>query len=265
MIDRSIPGRPTAYDSVVDLEGDLSSVHMRYQPIVELECGTVVGFEALARWPHLPDTTPQRVFEAATRRGGCDALDWACRVAALDGALDAEMNSNLALFVNVEPGTSTRIPDSARGVLAEARAAGLTVVLELTERFLVSNVETMTATVELGRRAGCLIALDDVGANPHVARMLDVIGPDIVKLDRTMLLRGRNPGRDGIRDAVRRYARDSGALVLAEGIETEAHLMHAIDLGAVLGQGWLFGEASPLPHDVRECPATRLCDLRGPV
>jgi hypothetical protein len=54
-----------------------------------------------------------------------------------------------------------------------------------------------------------------------------------------------NPGVSVVTDAVRAYAAESGAAVLAEGIETEAHHERAVALGATLGQGWLYGRPSP--------------------
>jgi c-di-GMP-related signal transduction protein len=47
---------------------------------------------------------------------------------------------------------------------------------------------------------------------------------------------------------VRAYAASSGAQILAEGIETEAHLQRALTLGATFGQGWMFGRPGPLPE-----------------
>ena len=37
-----------------------------------------------------------------------------------------------------------------------------------------------------------------------------------------------------------------GAVILAEGIETPAHLAAARSIGATLGQGWHFGHPEPL-------------------
>ena len=51
-----------------------------------------------------------------------------------------------------------------------------------------------------------------------------------------------------VAEAVRAYAADSGAHILAEGIETEGHLQRALNLGATFGQGWLFGRPGPLPY-----------------
>lgn len=69
----------------------------------------------------------------------------------------------------------------------------------------------------------------DVAGAPPILR------PDVVKLD-LRLLQNRNQSSEPIVHAVRAYAESAGAIVLAAGIETEAHLGVALALGAVLGQ-----------------------------
>ena len=75
-----------------------------YQPIVDLATGRTVGFEALARGPQGSELErPDRLFAAARASGRLSELDWACRAAALRGALDAKLGRSVSLFVNVEP------------------------------------------------------------------------------------------------------------------------------------------------------------------
>src|SRR5215218_10123949 len=73
-----------------------------YQPIVDLDTGAVVAYEALARGPvGSPLERPDLLFAAAHAEGFVEELEWACRTAALQGALDAGLRTTL--FVNVEP------------------------------------------------------------------------------------------------------------------------------------------------------------------
>lgn len=229
---------------------DLSAIRSAYQPVVDLITGDVVGYEALARWPDLPGADPDLIFRAAADRGSLAELDWACRIAAMDGATAAGMDRATALFVNVEPNTASAAPRHIRADLTDS-VDRLTIVLELTERSLTADPRVLLAVVETGRRAGCLIALDDVGVHPDTVTMLEFVAPDIIKLDRQLVQHDPDAAQARIIAAVRAHAEAGQVTVLAEGIETEEHRQRALALGATLGQGWLFGRPGPLPASMR--------------
>ncbi|MEP7115300.1 MAG: EAL domain-containing protein [Ilumatobacteraceae bacterium] len=221
-------------------------VQPAYQPIVDLSSREVVGFEALARWPHLPGATPDVVFAAARDNGRTGELDWACRLAALDGALRFGLGRRHVLFVNVEPWTlGTEMPGRAEPILAAAQA-GLRVMIELTERSLARHPAELLRLVDWARTNGWGIALDDVGAEPASLALLPFLAPDVIKLDMTLVRQRPNAERAAIMAAVMAHSERTGAVILAEGIETQAHLDQALALGATLGQGWLLGRPGPL-------------------
>ena len=84
----------------------LGGLRALYQPIVELETATVVGYEALARGPEGSELQrPDLLFQAARREGRLGELAWRCRQVAYEGALDAGLKPPTALFVNIEPET----------------------------------------------------------------------------------------------------------------------------------------------------------------
>jgi EAL domain-containing protein (putative c-di-GMP-specific phosphodiesterase class I) len=167
-------------------------------------------------------------------------LDWACRAAAVGGALDAGMAADDVLFVNVEPATlrSPR-PAQHRDVFDRA-VGGARLVLEITERDLTADPAALLSAVAFARSNGWGIALDDVGAEPASLALMPFLHPDVIKLDMRLV---QDPDADSVEvvNAVRAQAERTGATVLAEGIETEAHLHTALAMGATLGQGWLFG------------------------
>ncbi|MCU1360662.1 MAG: hypothetical protein JWN99_1951 [Ilumatobacteraceae bacterium] len=231
-----------------DFDAFVSAVHLQpaYQPIVDLATGEVVAFEALARWPDLPGAAPDAVFAAARLNGRTAELDWACRLAALRGALDFGLGRDVVLFVNVEPETlGTRIPHRADAVVHAARH-GLRVMLELTERSLVRRPADLLRLVEWARSNEWGIALDDVGADPASLALLPFLAPDVVKLDMTLVRQRPSPDQAAIMAAVMAHSERTGALVLAEGIESDAHLDQALALGATLAQGWSLGRPGAL-------------------
>lgn len=188
----------SAAAQTVSFDDLLSPVALRpaFQPIVDLAEGHVVGFEALARWPGVPDATPDRMFAEAHALGRTAELDWACRLAALRTALDSGLDPACTLFLNVEPSSIGHAwPAGADEVLTSAQGH-FRIMLELTERALFVDPAKLVATVDMARRRGWGIALDDVGADRASLALLPFIEPDVIKLDLSLIQqRHRAPRR----------------------------------------------------------------------
>jgi EAL domain-containing protein (putative c-di-GMP-specific phosphodiesterase class I) len=121
------------------------------------------------------------------------------------------------------------------------------VVLEITERALATRPAELLRTVERVRSVGWGVAVDDVGAEAMSLAFMPLLRPDVVKLDLRLVQERPGPAIAEIMNAVNAHAERTGSVVLAEGIEDEAHLAMARALGATLGQGWLFGRPGPGP------------------
>jgi len=199
-------------------------VEAAFQPIWNLNDGTLLAHEALARIPAEYEISgPQLAFDIAERIGKCADLDQACRRAILDRA--SAIPEGSMLFVNVSPYSLTHAAFSAEALLAEFAAAGFgsdRVVLEITERSTVS-VPIIEAAVARLRAAGFRIALDDVGAGNAGLEMLRRVPVEYVKIDRGVLLSALQDtmGRAAVM-AIVAFASQAGALVVAEGIEDES-------------------------------------------
>lgn len=216
-----------------------------YQPIVDLESGETVAYEALARGPQ--GESPAAMFAAARENGTLAELDWACRRAAARGALDVGLGRETALFINVEPAVAGAAPPAAlRDEIAHARRE-LSLVLEITERAITDRPAELLELVAALRADGVRIALDDVGADPRSLALLPVLRPDVIKLDMSMVQGASRQDASLVMNAVWAHHEATGAVILAEGIETEEHLLVARTLGATLGQGWHFGRPGPIP------------------
>ncbi|GAB3302515.1 hypothetical protein GCM10027451_06600 [Geodermatophilus aquaeductus] len=227
------------------LEQALRGVRSAFQPIVEIDTGRVVAYEALARGPVGPLERPDALFAAARAASRLAELDEACRAAAFRGASDAGLVSPLTVFVNVEPEVLDTAPLADLVAIAEGAPGDLRVVMEITERAIAARPAELLRTVERVRELGWAIAVDDVGAESMSLAFLPLLSPDVVKLDLRLVQERPGPAIAEIMNAVNAYAERSGAVVLAEGIETEEHLAYARGLGATLGQGWLFGRPGP--------------------
>jgi len=229
------------------LEAALSpgGVHAVFQPIVEVDTGHVVAYEALARGPEGPLERPDLLFAAARAAGRLADLDELCRTAAFRGAVQQGLLAPLTVFVNVEPEVLDDAPLDDLLAIADGAPEGLRVVMEITERALAARPAELLRTVERVRALGWGIAVDDVGAEAMSLAFLPLLRPDVVKLDLRLVQERPGPAIAEIMNAVNAYAERTGALVLAEGIENEQHLAAAKALGATLGQGWHFGRPGP--------------------
>lgn len=224
------------------LPGAVRSV---FQPIIELDTGRVVAYEALARGPQGPLERPDLLFAAAREAGRLAELDELCRAAAFRGAVEQGLLAPLTVFVNVEPEVLDSAPLDDLLAIADAAPRDLRVVLEITERALAERPAELLRTVERVRDLGWGVAVDDVGADSLSLAFLPLLSPDVIKLDLRLVQERPGPAIAEIMNAVNAHAERTGALVLAEGIETEKHLATARALGATLGQGWLFGRPGP--------------------
>ena len=244
------PNGSTAFMLRGLIEG--GGLHSAYQPIVDIGSLAVVGYEALARGPQgSPLASPAELFGAARRSGQVAELDRACREAAIQGAWSGGMGSGAALFVNIEPdGVNDDLFSDV--ALDEIRASRLRVFVEITERALAARPAELLATIERVRPAGVGIALDDVGADNRSLALMPFLRPDVVKLDLKLIQDAPTAKVARTVNAINAEAERTGALVLAEGIETDAHLFRAQAVGADLGQGWLFGRPGALPAAVPE-------------
>jgi EAL domain-containing protein (putative c-di-GMP-specific phosphodiesterase class I) len=217
-----------------------------FQPIVNLATGTVVGAEALARWPDVPGVDPSAVIRQARVQGRVAEVDQACRNAALRAiAAHDHLEDGMTVFINVEP--DALVDSLGSGTIFDTPAPGSRIVLELTERSLLDNPAELINVVIDARARGVGIALDDVGRHPDSLTLLSLIAPDVVKLDGSLIASAPTREQLDVIATVRAYAEAAGAVILAEGIETDAHLRRALDLGATLGQGWLLGRPAQLP------------------
>src|SRR3954451_21962486 len=212
--------------------------------------------------PARPGGSPRSTAPAApppsAGAGGRAAPAAPCRTAAFRGAVGADLVTPLSVFVNVEPEVLDTAPLAELLEIAEQAPGRLQVVLKITERALAARPAELLRTVERVRSVGWGIAVDDVGAESLSLAFLPLLRPDVVKLDLRLVQERPGPEIAEIMNAVNAYAERSGALVLAEGIETEQHLAMARALGATLGQGWLFGRPGAGPVADRPVAALTL-------
>jgi EAL domain-containing protein (putative c-di-GMP-specific phosphodiesterase class I) len=221
------------------LLADPDDMTLVFQPIVDLTAATVVGYEALARFPGAAG--PDVWFAAAAQSGIAAELEALAIHKAL--AVVPQLPANTFLTVNVSP----HLLGSAPVQQALATRADLhRVVIELTEHTPVDDLATLRQQTDRLRERGALIALDDTGSGYSGLQQMATVRPQMVKLDRALVADvDGDPVRMALAEMVGEFAGRIDAWLLAEGIETPAELAAFARLGVPLAQGWLLGRPSP--------------------
>jgi diguanylate cyclase (GGDEF)-like protein len=219
------------------------TVRAVYQPIVRLDSGELVGYEALARpGAHPTAGSVEALFVAAHRLGVARDLDWLCRRTAIQDAHDVP--AGVPVFVNVGVGALLDPVHDVDQMLLLLRFAGRApqdVVLEITERETITDLERLRAVLARYRDEGFRIAIDDVGEGRCTLEVLATAMPEYLKLARSLIVNATAPGPRSAIEAAVAFARSSGASVIAEGVETAAIAERTRGLGIELGQGWHLG------------------------
>jgi diguanylate cyclase (GGDEF)-like protein len=243
----SKPAELSALVAQVAATGALRAV---FQPIYDLVTGLPRGYEGLVRpLPNSGFTDPGTMFAAAEATGRTAELDIACLNTVMEAA--ARLRLPGTLTINLSPRTLEMDEFSIHTLLRTIMRHGLdprSIVLELTEREAVENIDRLRSAVESCRTAGIRLAADDVGAGNAGLRLLSQLRFDIVKIDLSLVQGGRD--QDQSLEIVRTLsdlADRWGALVVAEGIETPAQLQVVRMLGIGAGQGYLLGRPAEQP------------------
>jgi diguanylate cyclase (GGDEF)-like protein len=223
-------------------------LRLHYQPIVTLDGGDLIGFEALMRWQHPTRglLSPAEFIPLAEQTGtiselGAWALEHASRQV-LRWQQRVPHGRRLELSVNLSPHQLDR-PDLVAEVLETLRRTGYDpadLVLEVTETALVKDEAAIPVLTAL-RAEGIRIALDDFGTGYSSLRYLTQLPVDILKIDRCFVAELNGTGTaSAIAETMVRLAQVLHLETVAEGIEDAAQATELTLLGCQSGQGYHF-------------------------
>jgi diguanylate cyclase (GGDEF)-like protein len=213
-----------------------------YQPIFSMTTGEPIGYEGLVRPADgAPFADASALFAAAEAADRTVELDLACLEIVAAGI--KLPNAETYVSVNLSPRTLESSLFHAGELKAIFHRNGIPlerVVLELTERERVEDLQQLRKNVDACRRAGMRLAADDVGAGNAGLRLLSEIHFDIVKIDLSLVQGGtmHDPSH-GVLRALQDLATGWHASIVAEGVETAAQLAVIRSLGISAGQGYL--------------------------
>jgi len=229
------PSRPR-----FDWPAAVAALTYAFQPIVQLRSGRCHGYEALLRgFDRIPFASAGELLDAAEAAGALGALETALHAKAvaayhaLTGWTEAKLFLNLDARLVGRPDSPWLSPDAGG-----RRHTGI--ALEISERCPTAPGVSVEAAVDLYRRGGLGIAIDDFGVGFAGLRLLYEARPDYVKLDRFFIAGiDRDTRKRALVAAVVGHAHALGIQIVAEGIETTGEFYACRDLGCDFAQGFL--------------------------
>jgi EAL domain-containing protein (putative c-di-GMP-specific phosphodiesterase class I) len=242
------------------IEGD--GIATFFQPILSARQRTVVGAEALSRGVIGVEAlsrhqlaqlgkggkeqliAPAQLFAMAAEEGLTAQMERLCRTTAVRTFARLERHAELILFLNVDAQALETDPtwlDDLVKLMASENLSPRNVAIEILESAF-DDTARLQQIMERVRAHGFLLVLDDVGTGYSNLDRVPLIKPDILKLDRSMVVGIENDyHRQETFKSLVQLCRRIGALVVAEGIETHQQAITSMELGADLLQGFFLG------------------------
>ncbi len=242
-ISRDIEAHKSFQDKHEAIKGAIGggSYSLVYQPIWDFAQTQPVGFETLCRFKGEPYRSPDQWFRDAAEVGLGGDLELAVIRSAL--AESSILPEHVYISINASPDT---IQGGHLLPLIGSKPAGR-FVIEVTEHAPVADYAALEQALAPLRHAGVLLAVDDAGAGFSSLQHIVQLHPDIIKLDMSLTRAvDRDPARRALASALIFFARETGAMIVAEGIETETEMSTLRMLGINKGQGYLLGRPADI-------------------
>ena len=215
----------------------LATSSLHWQPIVDLTNGRCVGAEALFRPP--VGTPTELLSRIARKKQWEEFTGWEMDRVLSDLSILPPMEDTFFAFFNLSPRqcvSSILFPHLPRF------PSGILPVIEVLENALEPSQLSVLAQA---KSRGCRIAIDDFGTgHSNIDRLLD-LSVDFVKIDRKLVQSTGQFDRNLVEGVVRAIG-VSDIRIVGEGLETEAHVRFAGQIGCVSGQGWFYGKPIPI-------------------
>jgi len=227
-------------------------LELHYQPQLEIGGGRIIGVEALVRWRHPARgmVSPAEFIPLAEETGVINEIGtWVLETACAQNRQWQETGlPPMIMAVNIAPRQFAN-PELPKTVLHALRASGLEaqwLELEVTEGAAMHDVDATIATLHAFKAIGVRLSIDDFGTGYSSLAYLKRFPIDKLKVDQSFV---RNMTEDANDAAIARsviaLGHSLGLTVIAEGVETDAHLRLLEEYGCDEYQGYLFSRPKP--------------------
>ncbi|MEH1901760.1 MAG: EAL domain-containing protein [Nostoc sp.] len=223
-----------------------------YQPLIDLQNGQVTGMEALVRWQHptLGLISPAKFIPIAEANGLIVPIDqWVLRTACaqnrawqLAGFTPIRISVNLSARQFEQP----NLVDVVSQILQETGLKASYLELEVTESFLMGDIERSIKILKQLRELGIWLALDDFGTGYSSLNYLKRFPVNMLKIDQSFVQDViSNPDSAAITDTIIALAKNLRLKITAEGVETKEQFDYLHLQGCDEGQGYYFSRPAP--------------------
>jgi len=226
-----------------------NELRLAYQPQIDLKSGEIIGFEALARWQHPQQGAigPDRFIPVAEESGLITKLgDWALRTACQQAALwNMESNRPLRMAVNVSATQlqQGRLSKTVAEILQQTGFDASLLELEITESTLMASIKQAEFCLSELQKLGIQLSIDDFGTGYSSLSYLSRLQIHRLKIDRSFI--DPLPHDKQVRtlvEAILAMGHGLNLMVIAEGIETQAHQDYLLQLGCDEAQGYFISK-----------------------
>jgi len=220
-----------------------------YQPLVHIGSGDLIGFEALMRWQFDGGIVPPDQFiPVAERRGLIDKIGlWILDHVIRDMA-DVPRPSLWSVNVSPHQLRDVGFADRVEAMLDSYGVEPSRLALEITEGVSVEDSSAGIENLERLDALGTRLVIDDFGTGFASLDYLRAFPVGALKVDRSFTGDLDQPRTRAIVDNLISLADALDLPLVVEGIETEAQRAALLEMGATLGQGFLFGRPAPLAN-----------------
>lgn len=221
---------------------------MHYQPLIDIQDGSLMGFEALLRWHHseFGNIPPNKFIPIAEESGLIVPITvWILEKTTTQLAAWQRLDPsyrNLIVSVNISGkhlSNDDLITDVKRA-LAISKIDPRSLKLEITESTAMENAEHTIDMLNRLKLLGVQLSIDDFGTGYSSLSYLHRLPFDTLKIDRSFVYSVGEEGENSeILQTIISLAKNLKKKVIAEGIETEPQLKLLQRLGCDYGQGYL--------------------------
>lgn len=221
-----------------------------YQPKYSLKTKKIYSVEALLRWNSstLGNVTPEQFIPIAEEIGfiyelGLFVFKRACEdFVSLKEKLGLEM---ISINVSVVQLMQDDFMDKIENILNETKVDSNKIGIELTETYLIKNVEDILDILIVMRRLGFKILIDDFGTGYSSLKYLQQLPIDILKIDKSFV-KNLTKNNNDIVKAIVAISKSFGFITIAEGVETKEQEELLIELDVDIAQGYLYSKPKRL-------------------